>query len=88
VLTALVPASGLKERVPCRHIPLNNAGETVETLYRWRTLAETKKILEDWLSRTIVKVAHQHYLRERRHKGPGEKYHVPESHLSDENHRA
>jgi hypothetical protein len=79
VLTALVPASGLKERIPCRHIPLNNAGETVEMLYRWRTLAETKKILADWLSQTMMKLIHQQYLAHRKSTKPGPEYHLPES---------
>src|SRR5438128_201029 len=38
VLAELIPVAGSKEQFPCRHIPLNNAGETVEMLYRRRTL--------------------------------------------------
>jgi hypothetical protein len=78
-LTVLVSANGLKEKIPCRHIRLNNAGETVEMLYRWRTLAETKKILADWLALTIVKLANKGYLRHRKIPKTGPPYHVPDS---------
>src|SRR5437764_233429 len=45
VLMPLVPAHKLNEKIPCRHIPLNDVGETVKTLYRWGTLEDAKLVL-------------------------------------------
>lgn len=65
VLAELVPSGELKTAFACRHIPLNNEGETVEELYKWRTLAEAKKIVGDWLLHTILKIAQKKYLTQR-----------------------
>jgi hypothetical protein len=78
VLIALVPAHKLKEKVPCRHIPLNDVGETVETLYRWGTLDDAKLVLGNWLLRTINKIKRKalRFLPDRAHSGSS--YHIPD----------
>ena len=53
VMTSLVPADCLGERFPCRHIPLNDAGFTIDTYYRLGTFAEAETELETWLRRKI-----------------------------------
>ena len=39
--------------MPCRHIPLNARGESLEVLYRTRTTNETESVLRTWLSSMI-----------------------------------
>ena len=56
VLTRFVPVRRLSEKVPCRHIPLNDVGETVDTLYRWGTLADAKLVLRNWLTNAVRKL--------------------------------
>ncbi len=55
-LMMLVPVERRSERVPCRSIPLNDAGETVDSLYRTRTQEESEAILRLWLISTIGKL--------------------------------
>ena len=77
-LIQLVPRDKMNEPVPCRHIPLNDIGETVDTLYRWGTFEETKMILADWLRRTISEMR---FMRNRMHpegKESGKNIHAPE----------
>jgi len=52
-LRALVPLNACEERVPCRHIPLNDRGETLDSLYRSATQAEIEAALTKWLKRKI-----------------------------------
>jgi hypothetical protein len=53
VLTRFVPKEHRFEAVPCRHIPLNESGETVDSLYRTGTNEEIEQMLESWLLETI-----------------------------------
>ena len=53
VMTSLIPADCLGERFPCRHIPLTDAGFTIDTYYRLGTFAEAETELETWLRRKI-----------------------------------
>jgi len=48
-----VPPDRRTAKIPCRHIPLNGAGETVDNLYRWATQEETETIVANWLKATI-----------------------------------
>ena len=52
-LMRFVPTKCRYEAVPCRHIPLNKMGETVESLYRTGTNEEIEQTLECWLLETI-----------------------------------
>lgn len=54
-LLSLVPAEHRHDNIPCRHIPLNEAGETMAGLYR--TADSNKAIaatLRSWLVKTIT----------------------------------
>ena len=53
VLMRFVPKERRYEAVPCRHIRLNEAGETVDTLYRTGTNAEIEEKLQSWLLAAI-----------------------------------
>ena len=56
VLAALVPLDSLNEKFPCRHIPLNEAGYTIDTYYRLGTLAEAEAALGTWLRNIILQL--------------------------------
>jgi len=53
VLMQFVPSDCRSETVPCHHIPLNDARETVDSLYRTGTQEELEEALGKWLSATI-----------------------------------
>jgi len=53
VLMWFVPEECRHEAVPCRHIPLNELGETVDSLYRTGTNEEIEQTLQSWLLETI-----------------------------------
>jgi hypothetical protein len=75
-LIQLVPAEKRGVPVPCRHIPLNDIGETIETLYRWGTLEEAKQIRRDWLKRTIGDLR---FMRSHSRRSTGIKVHPPDA---------
>jgi len=52
-LMQFVPSECRSELVPCHHIPLNDARETVDSLYRTGTQVELEEALRDWLAATI-----------------------------------
>jgi hypothetical protein len=52
-LIRLVPPESRKAEVPCRHIPLNVMGETIEGFYRTATQQELEWALDKWLRRKI-----------------------------------
>ena len=56
LLTDFVPASKQCADVPCRHIPLNAAGQTIDDLYRTRTEAEAEEAVAKWLRAAIAKL--------------------------------
>lgn len=53
LLVDFVPADKRREKVPCRHIPLTPAGETLLQLYRGGTEFEIEEAMENWLRKTI-----------------------------------
>ena len=53
VLMRLVPQNRRNEKVPCRFIPLNEKGDTVDSLYRCGTQQELETALTEWLRKTI-----------------------------------
>lgn len=53
VLMTLVPKQRRHEAIPCRHIPLNDLGETVDSLYRTATNEEIEQALQSWLQVAI-----------------------------------
>ncbi len=52
-LITFVPEARRSARVPCRHIPLTEKGETVGAFYEWGTEKELEAALRDWLVQTI-----------------------------------
>lgn len=53
LLMQFVPAERQSEEIPCRHVPLNAAGQTLDTLYAYGTQLEIEQALETWLKITI-----------------------------------
>ena len=59
LLTQLVPPERRGQNVPCRFIPLNDKGDTVDSLYRTGTQIEIEEVLGDWLRREIGRIEEQ-----------------------------
>jgi hypothetical protein len=53
VLMQLVPSERRSEKIPCRHIPFNVSGETLDSLYRCSNQQETEETVGSWLRATI-----------------------------------
>jgi hypothetical protein len=53
VLMQLVPREFRSARLPCRHIPLNAVGETLDSLYRYGDEHEIEETFIKWLQATI-----------------------------------
>lgn len=53
VLMQLVPPERRSEKIPCRHIPFNASGETLDSLYRYSNQIETEETVGKWLRATI-----------------------------------
>jgi len=56
LLMQLVPPEFRGQDVPCRSIPLNDKGQTVDSLYRTGTEREIEEALRDWLHREIRRI--------------------------------
>lgn len=59
LLMQFVPPDKLGEKVPCRHIPVTPAGESLLELYRYGTEPEIEEALANWLKREIAKLEGQ-----------------------------
>jgi hypothetical protein len=55
-LMEFVPPEDRKQAVPCRHIPLTEKGETLDSLYRWSDQNEIENAMKRWLLATIGKL--------------------------------
>lgn len=53
LLMQFVPRECREEKIPCRHIPLNEEGETIESFYRTGTQPELEEVYGKWLRQTI-----------------------------------
>jgi hypothetical protein len=53
VLMQLVPPKRRSEKIPCRHIPFNVSGETLDSLYRHGDQNEIEETVGSWLRTTI-----------------------------------
>ena len=58
LLTDLVPSPAQDESVPCHHIPLNPAGETIDTMERQCNQQELEEAVKSWLRDTIQRIEH------------------------------
>jgi hypothetical protein len=56
VLMQLVPENAQSRKVPCRYIPLNKNGETVDLFYRTGTQEELEGAVVEWLKTTIKRL--------------------------------
>ncbi len=56
VLMQLVPPEHRTEKIPCRHIPFNESGETLDSLYRWGEQHEIEETVGNWLRATIQRL--------------------------------
>ena len=67
LLTAFVPEDFLEESIPCHFIPLNDLGETVDSLERHSEQAELEEALKRWLHSTIARLESERLQREKAH---------------------
>lgn len=74
VLAELVPEESAKKKIPCRYIPLNERGETIDSFYRYGTAEELEAALGPWLRQTIHRLEHE----KRNCTAAGE---IPEGHI-------
>jgi hypothetical protein len=56
LLSDFVPGSCQDENVPCHHIPLNEVGETVDSMERQYTQAEVEEAVKNWLTDIIQRL--------------------------------
>jgi len=54
-----VPGELQSESSPCRFIPLNEIGETIDYFYRCGTQLEMEEALADWLRSQISRIERQ-----------------------------
>jgi hypothetical protein len=59
MLLQLVPAESARRKIPCRFIPLNDGGETLDSFYRSATAQELETAFGGWLRSTIKKLETQ-----------------------------
>jgi len=55
-LFEFIPEDKRKTLMPCHHIPLNNEGDTVASLYHGSTQEKLDETVQSWLESTIDKV--------------------------------
>jgi hypothetical protein len=55
-LMQLVPADSQQTKYPCRYIPLNEQGDTLDLLYRTGTQKEIETTFIGWLKPTITRL--------------------------------
>ena len=67
VLMKLIPEDARGLKVPCRYIPLNERGETIDSFYRTGTQEELEAAVAKWLKATIDRLE-----REKAHALPTE----------------
>jgi len=59
ILTQLVPGEMQRKKFPCRYIPLNERGETIDSFYRSGTQEELESELGRWIKATIESLEKQ-----------------------------
>lgn len=55
-IVGVYPEESRQQTVPCRHIPLNESGETLATLYNTGTNEEIQLTLREWLLKRIAEL--------------------------------
>ena len=69
----LVPRDKRSEQIPCRFIPLNALGSTVESLYPIASQDELEAEVRSWLKTTIEGLEKKHGTAESGQKAKAEK---------------
>ncbi len=59
LLFAFVPEQSRNETVPCHHIPLNDHGDTLQSVDRGYNQIEIEEKLKNWLRATIARLEEQ-----------------------------
>jgi hypothetical protein len=59
-----VPSEQKGEKIPCRHIPLNEQGVTLDSMYRTETPDEVEATVAQWLRSTIQSLERDQAQRE------------------------
>jgi len=59
VLMHFVPPERRSERIPCRHIPLNESGATLDSLYRHSDRRAVEEAVANWLRSAIDRLEKQ-----------------------------
>jgi len=67
VLMQLVPPELRSEKIPCRRIPLNASGETLDFLYRYSDQNEIEETIASWLRATIQRLEGERLAAQRSH---------------------
>jgi len=70
VLFQLVPPQFRGKQIPCRHIPFNAEGETLDSLGRYSDQFETEEVFGDWLRKTIATVEKEQQASRAEGNGP------------------
>jgi len=65
VLMQLVPPEFRPAEIPCRHIPFDKSGETLDSLYRHGEQREIEEVFGNWLRATIQRLEHEREAAER-----------------------
>lgn len=56
LLMKFVPPNRASEEIPCRHIPLNDAGQTLASLYQSGNQQDIEEALRNWLLASIKRL--------------------------------
>jgi hypothetical protein len=59
ILTQLAPKNSRNRNIPCRYIPLNEAGATIDSFYRSGTQKELEAAFGEWLRSAIQRLEEQ-----------------------------
>jgi len=70
LLMQLVPPEKRKEQIPCRFIPLDALGTTVESLYKTATEDELEAEVRKWLKATIAALEEKEHLASQPESAP------------------
>src|SRR5215475_9331132 len=68
VLIQLVPPEFRSAQIPCRHIPFDSSGETLDSLYRYADQVETEDAVRGWLRAAIKRLEEERAAEERNQK--------------------
>lgn len=55
-LMTFVPIGRRHTPIPCRHIPLNEEGYTLDNMYRWNSSQEIEETVKQWLKKKIAQL--------------------------------